>query len=144
VLARGDLFALPSLSEGFPNVLCEAMASGLAVVSFNCSSAIQQIIRDGIDGVIVETANVGSLAAALDRLMSSEDERARLSARAIEVADRFAIDKTMTQWEELVYASLRRVPAAAETSVLGVGRPIRHGDVSSDQMFETNLASVVE
>jgi GalNAc-alpha-(1->4)-GalNAc-alpha-(1->3)-diNAcBac-PP-undecaprenol alpha-1,4-N-acetyl-D-galactosaminyltransferase len=108
VLARGDLFALSSISEGFPNALCEAMAAGLPVVSFNCSSGIRQIIRDGIDGVIVETANVASLAASLDRLMSSEDERARLGARAVEVADRFAIDKAMAQWEALAYACARR------------------------------------
>jgi glycosyltransferase involved in cell wall biosynthesis len=123
VLARGDLFALPSISEGFPNALCEAMASGLPVVSFDCSSGIRQIIRNDIDGVIVETANVGSLAASLDRLMSNQEERARLSARAVEVADRFAIDKTMAQWEALAYACVRRARVGADRTAMRVATP---------------------
>jgi GalNAc-alpha-(1->4)-GalNAc-alpha-(1->3)-diNAcBac-PP-undecaprenol alpha-1,4-N-acetyl-D-galactosaminyltransferase len=123
VLARGDLFALSSISEGFPNALCEAMAAGLPVVSFNCSSGIRQIIRDGIDGVIVATTSVGSLAASLDRLMSSEVERSRLSARAVEVADRFAIDKAMAQWEALAYACVRQPLPRAGGGADRVGAP---------------------
>jgi GalNAc-alpha-(1->4)-GalNAc-alpha-(1->3)-diNAcBac-PP-undecaprenol alpha-1,4-N-acetyl-D-galactosaminyltransferase len=85
------------------------MAARLPVVSFDCSSAVRQIIRHDFDGVIVPDADAAALAAALDRLMSNGEERARLAARAVEVTDRFAIEKAMAQWESLAHASVTRV-----------------------------------
>lgn len=102
ILRQGDIFALTSLREGFPNALCEAMARGLPAVSFDCPFGPSEIIRDGVDGVIVPHLDLDSFAATLDRLMFSGVERARLALRAPEIVERFGLETVMGMWDEVL------------------------------------------
>lgn len=102
VLRRSDIFVLSSRYEGFPNVLLEAMAVGLPVISTDCPYGPADIVRQGQDGILVPNRNITKLAAALDALMDNEEERKRLSCASTSVLDRFGKDAVMPMWDRLI------------------------------------------
>jgi len=76
LLGRADIFALASFAEGVPVALMEAMAMEVPCVSTRVAG-IPELIRDGLDGLLVPASSVEALAAALERL--SEDSQLRRS-----------------------------------------------------------------
>jgi glycosyltransferase involved in cell wall biosynthesis len=76
--ARADAFVLPSFAEGIPVVLMEAMACGIPCVTTRITG-IPELIRDGLDGLLVTPSDTNELTTAVGRLMGDEELRERLA-----------------------------------------------------------------
>lgn len=100
--AAADIFVLSSHNEGLSNSLQEAMACGLCVISFDCDTGPREIIRDGIDGMLVRpVADVQALASALSTVMSDKDLRIKYASQALSVRERFSMQKIGQTWDNL-------------------------------------------
>ena len=78
---RADIFTLPSFAEGIPVVLMEAMASEIACVA-TAVAGVPELIREGVDGLLVAPSQEDELAAALARLIDEPELRLRLGKSA--------------------------------------------------------------
>ena len=101
---RCAVICYPSLGEGFGLPVLEAMAAGAAVVTSDVSS-LPEVGGDAV--AYCSPREVGSIAAALERLLASPDERARLGERARARAAGFSWDA----FAEAVVAAVSRRPA---------------------------------
>lgn len=96
------LYVLTSRFEGLSNTLLESMASGLAAVSFDCDTGPREIVREGVDGVLVRpNGDVPALCKALDAVMRDDDARLRMAQAATDVRDRFSAARVLQKWQEL-------------------------------------------
>ncbi|MGF1632905.1 MAG: glycosyltransferase family 4 protein [Phycisphaerae bacterium] len=100
-LAQLDVLVLPSLAEGCPMVLLEAMAAGVPVVGTD-APGIRDVIEDGVTGLLTPP---GRLAEALRQLGEDALLRRRLAAAARRrVADRFTWQQTLPAWQSSLKA----------------------------------------
>lgn len=98
-----DVFALPSLWEGFGFVLAEAMTMRLPVAAFNVSS-VPEVVAHGETGLLSEPS-AEALAANLLRLLGDAELRHKLGARGRErVLEKFELQRTFSDFERCLQA----------------------------------------
>lgn len=103
--AAAALFVLSSRFEGFPNALCEAMAAGVPAIATDCPSGPSEIIRPGIDGLLVPVEDPDAMADAMARLMEDDGLRRRMGERASEIGSRFAAKIIFAKWRKVLEPS---------------------------------------
>jgi len=109
ILSIMDVFAMPSLKEGLGLALMEAMATGLAVIGSNVGG-IKDLVQDGQTGLLVEPANVVSLASAISQLFMDSEKRTRLGHQAqIFISQNFTQEKMVAETEK-VYEEYLKTP----------------------------------
>lgn len=91
-MQKAKIFALPSLYEGFPNALVEAMANGMACISFDCEMGPSEIIRQGKNGFLVKEKDVDTLKQRLQELANNENLREEMSSEAKKVREEYSLD----------------------------------------------------
>jgi phosphatidylinositol alpha-mannosyltransferase len=106
VLARADVLVAPSLGgESFGMVLTEAFAHGTPVVASDIAG-YRDVVRDGVDGVLVPRGDAAALAATLRDLALDHDRCRRMGAAARERAQRFAwphvTDEILAAYEDAI------------------------------------------
>jgi len=128
LIARSKLFVFPSLWEGFPNALVEAMACGVCVVSSDCRSGPREILAPNTDfnyqtqkpefaeyGVLMPVFEVKYKSAnepleeremmwveTIDKLLEDESLGKNYSEKAKQRAEDFSIEKIVQEWKEVL------------------------------------------
>lgn len=100
LMAASDIFVLPSLWEGSPNVILEAMASGLAIVATKVAG-VPELIKEGAEGLLASPADSQALTVALERLLKDGRLRARLGQSALEKSKMFSLKTRACQFEKI-------------------------------------------
>jgi glycosyltransferase involved in cell wall biosynthesis len=106
-MARSSLFISASRYEGFGNVLVEAMALGLPVISTDCPSGPAEIIEHGKNGILVPIENEGRLERTILNLLTNDELRRKLSNEAKIRAQYFALDKRVEQYSDVFLQTSR-------------------------------------
>jgi glycosyltransferase involved in cell wall biosynthesis len=105
ILAAADVFVLPSLWEGLPIGLLEAMAMGKAVIATDVDGT-KEVVKDGYNGLLIEAGNAGALAKALVQLCNDEALRKQFSRASMETVRADYEAGGMTRKIEEVYCSI--------------------------------------
>jgi glycosyltransferase involved in cell wall biosynthesis len=104
-MMASDIFILPSMSEGFPNVLLEAMACGIPIIASNIGG-ISEIIQDERNGLLVQPRNPEDIGNKILLLLKNEPLRKKISGNNFIDVKEFNWNFITTNLEQIYKQSL--------------------------------------
>lgn len=102
-VAKSKVFCLSSDYEGMSNAMIEALCVGTPVISTKVSGT-DELIRDGVNGLLVDIGDTDGLAKAFEKLLSNQELREQIGKEGQKLATRFKTDTIVDQWENLVHS----------------------------------------
>lgn len=96
------LFVLSSNYEGFPNVLLEAMAMGLPVISTDFQSGIARELIGSENGIIVPVGDVRALKSAIVKILNNKIYRLKMRKNNPYVREQYNIDTIIKKWLKII------------------------------------------
>ncbi|MDP3930488.1 MAG: glycosyltransferase, partial [Bacteroidota bacterium] len=101
-LSEAEIFVLPSLSEGFPNALIEAMSLPMACIASDTFNGFNEIVENGINGVLVKPGNISELTSAIKMLIDDKTMRVLLKENAIKVRENLNFEKIAQSYLDII------------------------------------------
>jgi GalNAc-alpha-(1->4)-GalNAc-alpha-(1->3)-diNAcBac-PP-undecaprenol alpha-1,4-N-acetyl-D-galactosaminyltransferase len=99
---RAKIFALTSSSEGFPNVLGEAMSAGLPVVAYDCVAGPSDLVKHEKTGFLIKMHDSKSFKEALEKLIKDENMRVVFAHNAKVKIQEFSIENIANQFKKTI------------------------------------------
>ena len=99
---KANIFVLPSVSEGFPNVILEAMSNDCIVISSNCSMGPKEIITDNVDGFLYEPKNTESLIEIINYVIEHPSLHDEIINNGHNKLRLFSEEKITNEWMKIV------------------------------------------
>lgn len=100
---KASIFVIPSRSEGFPNALAEAMASGVASIAFDFIAGPRDLIDHNVNGLIIEDGHIEKLAHAIDLLIEDTEKRNLLGEKAKDIKIKLSQNKIINDTIDFVF-----------------------------------------
>ncbi len=97
-----SIYVMTSYREGLPIVLLEAKANGLPVVSFDCKTGPAEIVRNNIDGYLIECYDKDKMANKISDLIENKNLRIEISNRSKENLIDFDKETIVNKWKNLI------------------------------------------
>ncbi len=102
-MVASDIFVLPSLSEGFPVTVLEAMASGLPIVTTDVRG-LSEIVKEGENGFLVKPENPGEIAEKVLLILEDTELRERISLSNKEKSKKYSWESVVARLEDVYHS----------------------------------------